>query len=84
MRLRGGCTYAVTVCFCFLCPPFSLHPPLLPLLPLLPPPRFCDHNDFGGVGMALAPRIHLFRANLLRSVGSYEYFSYEYFGWSYE
>jgi hypothetical protein len=30
---------------------------------------FCDHNDFGGVGMAVADRIMLYRAQQLRSVG---------------
>ena len=30
---------------------------------------FCDHNDFGGVGMAVPDRIKLYRAQLLRSVG---------------
>lgn len=30
---------------------------------------FCDHNDFGGVGMAVPDRIKLFRAQQLRSVG---------------
>ena len=31
---------------------------------------FCDHNDFGGVGMALADRIHLYKAQALRSVSA--------------
>ena len=30
---------------------------------------FCDHNDFGGVGMAVPDRVKLFRAQTLRSVG---------------
>lgn len=30
---------------------------------------FCDHENFGGVGAALHPRIHLFRAQMLRAVG---------------
>ena len=30
---------------------------------------FCDHNDFGGVGMAVPDRIKLYRAQQLRSVG---------------
>ena len=31
---------------------------------------FCDHNDFGGTGMAVADRIHLFRAQNLRSASA--------------
>ncbi|XP_065180029.1 beta-galactosidase BoGH2A-like [Sycon ciliatum] len=30
---------------------------------------FCDHNDFSGIGTALSERLHLFRAQSLRSVG---------------
>ena len=30
---------------------------------------FCDHNDFGGVGMAVPDRVKLYRAQQLRSVG---------------
>lgn len=31
---------------------------------------FCNHNDFGGVGMAVPDRLNLFRAQALRSMGA--------------
>jgi hypothetical protein len=31
---------------------------------------FCNHNDFTGVGIAVPPRINLFRAQALREVGA--------------
>ena len=30
---------------------------------------FCNHESFGGVGMAIPDRVNLFRAQGLRSVG---------------
>ena len=45
----------------------SLTPCTLIAMPGSPSPQ--DHNDFGGVGMAVPDRIKLFRAQTLRSVG---------------